>query len=274
MSTRCFLSAALALILLSLGLLSAEQTDYAASQAFADSLFYSNDLSSSILEYKRINFLSPGNPNFEQNRFRIVQSLYFLEDYQSVVRELNSDKLILSDHPQAAYFYAKSLSNMDLIDLSNQFILQNESAESSEDLRYLLMLNYLKQDKVELAGSMLESERYLFEADDYLHQRLGEYEKRRTKSMALPNVLNIVPGLGYLPLKSYQNALSTFITTGFMYLTARELYKKDLNFTGTFFVSAGVIFHLGSYVGINRYNERIKSAYRDDLIRYIEEKLP
>jgi hypothetical protein len=90
----------------------------------------------------------------------------------------------------------------------------------------------------------------------------------------LPNVLNIVPGLGYLPLKSYQNALSTFITTGFMYLTARELYKKDLPFAGTFFVSVGAIFHLGSYVGINRYNDRIKAAYRDDLIEYIEYKLP
>ena len=58
-----------------------------------------------------------------------------------------------------------------------------------------------------------------------------------------------------------------------MYLIAGELYKEDLEFAGTFFLSAGVIFHIGSYVGINRFNERIKSRYRDDLIRSIELKL-
>jgi len=274
MSTRYFLKALILVALLPLTALHAESADYAASQAFADSLYYSNDFHSSILEYNRINFQNPDNPQFGENKFRIIQSHYYLEDYHRVIQELDRDKLILASKPHAAYIYARSLSNMNLIEMSNQFIMQKEPADSTPNMRYLLMLNYLKQGKVGLASSMLESERSCFEADAYLYQRFGEYEKRLSKSRVLPNVLNIVPGLGYLPLRSYQNALSTFITTGFMYLTARELYQKDLPFTGTFFASVGVIFHLGSFVGINRYNERIKAGYRDDLIEYIEYKLP
>ncbi|MFW5628700.1 MAG: hypothetical protein ACOCG6_05665, partial [Candidatus Cloacimonadaceae bacterium] len=87
-------------------------------------------------------------------------------------------------------------------------------------------------------------------------------------------LINIVPGLGYLPLKSYQNALSTFLTTGFLYAMSAELYKENLNLSGTFFLSAGIIFHTGSYLGINKYNERITSKYKADLIRYLELRIP
>jgi len=41
-----------------------------------------------------------------------------------------------------------------------------------------------------------------------------------------------------------------------------------------FFLAAGVIFHMGSFVGINRFNDRIKAKYRDDIIRYIEHRIP
>jgi uncharacterized membrane protein len=254
--------------------LQAEDADYTAVQAFADSLYHSNDFSSSVLEYKRINFMNPDNPQFDENRFRIVQSLYYLGDYQNVIKELDGDKLILANYPHAAYLYARSLSNIDLIDISNQYIMKNPDAGNIQNMRYLLMLNYLRQDKLDMARSILDNDSSQFVDDKYLHHQFEEYERRLSKSRVLPNVMNIVPGMGYLPIKNYQNALSTFLTTSFMYLIAGELYKEGLEFAGTFFLSAGVIFHMGSFVGMNRFNDRLESKYRDDLIKYIELKTP
>jgi len=276
MLTKFFPNAVIAVVYLALSPLYAADLDHSASQAFADSLYYSNDFLSAVLEYKRVNFISPGNAQFGENKFRIIQSLYYLGNYQSVINELDIDNHVFSSHPNTAYLYAKSLSSIGLIDVSNQYIKQNpyEDSTLTQNMHYLLMLNYLKQDSVELAKSMLDHDRVFFEDDKYLSMQFLEYEKRLSKSGVVSNVMNIVPGMGYLPVKNYQNALSTFLTTSFMYLIAGELYKEDLEFAGTFFLSAGVIFHIGSFVGINRFNERIKSRHRDDLIRYIEHKIP
>lgn len=276
MLTKYFLNAVIAVVLLAASLLYAVDIDHAASQAFADSLYYSNDFQNSVLEYKRVNFLSPGNAQFGENKFRIIQCLYYLGNYQSVINELDIDKHVFSSHPNTAYLYAKSLSSIGLIDVSTQYILQNPYEDSTlkQNMHYLLLLNYLKQDNVELAKSMLDNDRFFSEDDKYLSKQFLEYERRLSKSGVVSNVMNIVPGMGYLPLKNYQNALSTFLTTSFMYLIAGELYNEDLEFAGTFFLSAGVIFHIGSFVGINRFNDRIKSRYRDDLIRYIEQRIP
>lgn len=276
MLIKCFLSAVIVVVLLTFSLLHAVDIDLAALQAFADSLYYSNDFLSSILEYKRVNFMNPGNAHFGENKFRIIQSLYYLGNYQSVINELDIEKHVFSSHSNIAYLYAKSLSSIGLIDISNKYIKQNTYKDSTmkQNMHYLLIINYLKQDNVELAKSVLDNDRALFEDDKYLIIQFQEYEKWLSKSGVVSNVMNIVPGMGYLPIKSYQNALSTFLTTSFMYLIAGELYKEDLKFTGTFFLSAGVIFHIGSFVGLNRFSDRIKSRYRDDLIRHIELKIP
>ncbi|HHV36308.1 MAG TPA: hypothetical protein GXX77_00510 [Candidatus Cloacimonetes bacterium] len=257
-------------------LLFAGEIDVSKSQAFADSLYDSNDFRSAILEYKRINYMEPDNIKFEENRFQIIQSMYYLGNYQSVIRDMSVDINAFSGNPKASYIYARSLSNIGLIDQSNEHILQNNLEDSplKQDLQYLLMLNYLKQNQMGLAKSLINTEDMFVEADTSIQNQFKEYEKNLSKSGAVSNIINIVPGLGYLPLKSYQNALSTFLTTGFLYAMSAELYKENLNLSGTFFLSAGIIFHTGSYLGINKYNERITSKYKADLIRYLELRIP
>ncbi len=263
-------------ILFMTALLFAGEIDVSKSQAFADSLYDSNDFRSAILEYKRINYMEPDNIKFEENRFQIIQSMYYLGNYQSVIRDMSVDINAFSGNPKASYIYARSLSNIGLIDQSNEHILQNNLEDSplKQDLQYLLMLNYLKQNQMGLAKSLINTEDMFVEVDTSIQNQFKEYEKNLSKSGAVSNIINIVPGLGYLPLKSYQNALSTFLTTGFLYAIAAELYKENLNLSGTFFLSAGIIFHTGSYLGINKYNERITSKYKADLIRYLELRIP
>jgi len=190
-------------ILFMTALLFAGEIDVSKSQAFADSLYDSNDFRSAILEYKRINYMEPDNIKFEENRFQIIQSMYYLGNYQSVIRDMSVDINAFSGNPKASYIYARSLSNIGLIDQSNEHILQNNLEDSplKQDLQYLLMLNYLKQNQMGLAKSLINTEDMFVEADTSIQNQFKEYEKNLSKSGAVSNIINIVPGLDIFPQK-------------------------------------------------------------------------
>lgn len=239
-----------------------KQTDWGKEFIIASCFASELDLYRAVSTYKRALILLPSNETARklEIQYDILLCFFFGQRYEEAVLAFEKSDLACVDKTFPAYH--------DLLLVLNECYKETDAQEKQEQVFDLLQKSYPDTaEKLTLSGAIrkgdlctIETFAEGFQAPSYLDDLLCYYNSQK-KSVKKAQLLNILPGAGYLYIGQKKSALTAFLLNGLFITAAVQFFLHK-------HIAAGIIttgFESGWYFGgiygageeAKYYNERL-----------------
>ena len=262
--------------------------------AFAEKYFLRGDYTRAIGEYHRFVHFFPKDSRAVQAGYRIGMAHYRNGDFADAIMAFES---VLDRHKGAELRVRSSLMVSEcylkldrpgsaIANLQNLITISDET-QVKDEANYRIAWIYLETASWQRAESHLER----ISADnrsEYRLEQLGaglaQRDAIKKKSPRLSGLLSAVPGLGYLYLERYRDALTSLVVNCGVAYAAYESFDDDRPALGGVLALVGTGFYAGNVYGAvssarqynriqtNRFIERLKANTRIEVSPDLVEK--
>ncbi|MBI9076455.1 MAG: tetratricopeptide repeat protein [Desulfatibacillum sp.] len=250
--------------------------------AFAEKNFAEGEYYRAISEYRRFLHFFPGDERAASAAFRIGQSYYLGEDYPEAQKAFETVK---HDYPQSPLAKEASLlicqchvkiqDFEEARDCLSRVIQGTDSSDVADRARYDAGWVYVREGQFSMASDTFSGMSQAAWEKYRIPSLLSGVEKAgglKHKEPVAAGVLAIVPGLGHVYTKRYQDAAIAFLLNAGLILAAYESFDNDQEALGSVIGLVGFGFYAGNiYSAVSsahKYNKREQAAFTKSLEQY------
>jgi tetratricopeptide (TPR) repeat protein len=250
-----------------------KNTDWAKEYTIGKSFAKKLDLYRSITSFERALVLLPPEKHGRrlELQYDILKCYFVGEKYSEVIKIFESSSLANANPAFPAF--------RDLIIMLHESYKKIGDADKASKIMQLLEAQAPKTAQaLQLSGALTSGDLHTLERSSKDYSYLPAITKKyrsETKSVTTAQMLNLIPGLGYLYVGQKKSAMTSFLLNSLFIAAAYHFFDRGD-------IAAGVIttgFEFGWYAGgvtgaglaANQYNEHLYSKYANKIAK--EEKL-
>ena len=216
------------------------------------------------LDFKRAEILADSqNCRFLEIQYNILLCYFLAKKYEDVI--LTFEKSSLENVDKSFYAFE------DLLIILYESYRELKNEEKTAKILEILQENFPDMEKnIVLSTALLEGDLYKIKniadekKDQTLNVMLKDYQKTK-KSIKTAQLLNIIPGAGYLYIGQKKSAFTAFTLNSLFIYAAYECFARGWKAAGIITLSFEAGWYFGGIYGAGEeakfYNERIYENY-------------
>ncbi|OGN61294.1 MAG: hypothetical protein A3F40_01835 [Chlamydiae bacterium RIFCSPHIGHO2_12_FULL_27_8] len=241
-----------------------KKEDFAKEFIIAKRFAKEMDLYRAITNFKRAEILADSqNCRFLEIQYNILLCYFLAKKYEDVI--LTFEKSSLENVDKSFYAFE------DLLIILYESYRELKNEEKTAKILEILQENFPDMEKnIVLSTALLEGDLYKIKniadekKDQTLNVMLKDYQKTK-KSIKTAQLLNIIPGAGYLYIGQKKSAFTAFTLNSLFIYAAYECFARGWKAAGIITLSFEAGWYFGGIYGAGEeakfYNERIYENY-------------